>query len=298
MLPALEGNPWEGRDYVYAEQAKDGILTHADFMTMAVFIWRYGQEPSPTQPTFIAPGPVGSFGTDEAGELYLLTYAEQGGSVYRFVADEESTPPADFPQTLSETGCFASVPDLIPGGDLVPYELNVSFWSDTAQKRRYLVLPEGTEMVASGDGQWDYPAGTLAIKHFELPPLSSAAEDGAQRLETRFLVYEGDGQIRGYTYRWNDAGDEAFLLTGAETQIVTVEPSPAEFVDDHHWQYPSRTQCGGCHTAAAGGLLGLESGQLNRMVSVDGQMRHQFDVLGELYRRARLRAAPALAEAH
>ncbi len=34
MLPALEGNPWNGRDYVYAEQAKDGILTHADFMTM------------------------------------------------------------------------------------------------------------------------------------------------------------------------------------------------------------------------------------------------------------------------
>ena len=34
MLPALEGNDWSGRDYVYAEQAKDGILTHADFMTM------------------------------------------------------------------------------------------------------------------------------------------------------------------------------------------------------------------------------------------------------------------------
>ena len=30
----MEGKPWEGRDYVYAEQAKDGILTHADFMTM------------------------------------------------------------------------------------------------------------------------------------------------------------------------------------------------------------------------------------------------------------------------
>ena len=34
MLPALEGKQWTGRDYVYAEQAKDGILTHADFMTM------------------------------------------------------------------------------------------------------------------------------------------------------------------------------------------------------------------------------------------------------------------------
>ncbi len=34
MLPALQGNQWSGRDFVYAEQAKDGILTHADFMTM------------------------------------------------------------------------------------------------------------------------------------------------------------------------------------------------------------------------------------------------------------------------
>ena len=34
MRAALEGMPWEGRDYVFAEQAKDGILTHAEFMTM------------------------------------------------------------------------------------------------------------------------------------------------------------------------------------------------------------------------------------------------------------------------
>ena len=34
MLPALHGEEWEGRDYVYAEQARDGILTDAEFMTM------------------------------------------------------------------------------------------------------------------------------------------------------------------------------------------------------------------------------------------------------------------------
>ena len=34
MLPAMKGEVWDGRPYVYAEQAKDGILTHADFMTM------------------------------------------------------------------------------------------------------------------------------------------------------------------------------------------------------------------------------------------------------------------------
>jgi arylsulfatase A-like enzyme len=34
MLPALYGADWNGRTTVFAEQAKDGILQHAEFMTM------------------------------------------------------------------------------------------------------------------------------------------------------------------------------------------------------------------------------------------------------------------------
>ena len=34
MLPALNGETFKGRDFVYAEQAKDGILTGCEFMTM------------------------------------------------------------------------------------------------------------------------------------------------------------------------------------------------------------------------------------------------------------------------
>ncbi len=35
LQPALEGDPaWQGRDFVYCEQAKDGILTGCEFMTM------------------------------------------------------------------------------------------------------------------------------------------------------------------------------------------------------------------------------------------------------------------------
>lgn len=34
MLPALEGEDWAGRNFVYAEQARDGILTDTKFMTM------------------------------------------------------------------------------------------------------------------------------------------------------------------------------------------------------------------------------------------------------------------------
>ena len=34
MLPALEGKEFPGRDFVFAEQVRDGILTDARFMTM------------------------------------------------------------------------------------------------------------------------------------------------------------------------------------------------------------------------------------------------------------------------
>jgi arylsulfatase A-like enzyme len=34
MNEALQGDDWDGRDYVFAEQIKDGILTGCEFMTM------------------------------------------------------------------------------------------------------------------------------------------------------------------------------------------------------------------------------------------------------------------------
>ena len=34
LLPALQGEPWKSREFVFAEQAKDGILQTTEFMTM------------------------------------------------------------------------------------------------------------------------------------------------------------------------------------------------------------------------------------------------------------------------
>ena len=34
LLPVLNGEPWEERQYVFAEQAKDLVFTGNDFMTM------------------------------------------------------------------------------------------------------------------------------------------------------------------------------------------------------------------------------------------------------------------------
>jgi arylsulfatase A-like enzyme len=34
LLPALRGEAWAGREYVFAEHARDGILRETEFMTM------------------------------------------------------------------------------------------------------------------------------------------------------------------------------------------------------------------------------------------------------------------------
>jgi arylsulfatase A-like enzyme len=34
LLPALRGEPWEGREYVFAEHSRDGILQETEYMTM------------------------------------------------------------------------------------------------------------------------------------------------------------------------------------------------------------------------------------------------------------------------
>ncbi len=34
LLPALEGQAWAGRSHVFAEQARDDILTETEYMTM------------------------------------------------------------------------------------------------------------------------------------------------------------------------------------------------------------------------------------------------------------------------
>src|ERR1041385_4802787 len=39
------------------------------------------------------------------------------------------------PSLLSQTGAFRDLASLSPAGALIPYDINVSFWSDGAQKR-------------------------------------------------------------------------------------------------------------------------------------------------------------------
>jgi uncharacterized repeat protein (TIGR03806 family) len=184
---------------------------------------------------------ISSFAEDNAGELYVLSY--DNGRIYRFdPAAGGST--NTFPQLLSETGCMDNADPRLPGPALIPYDVNAPLFSDDADKERFMALPDGEVINIEADGDMDLPVGTVLIKHFKR---------GGVYLETRFLIRHDDGEWGGYTYEWNDAQNDATLLSGGKIKDVA----------DGQWAFPSTGQCMACHTAISKRAIGLEVGQLN-----------------------------------
>jgi uncharacterized repeat protein (TIGR03806 family) len=209
-----------------------------------------------------------SFGEDRDAELYVLS---QGGTVFRF---EEKGGSGSGPTLLSQTGLFTDLATLTPASGLVEYDLPMPLWSDTTHKRRWIGIPDGTAVTFTPTGSWSFPAGTVIVKHFEIDlveddPLSR------RRLETRALV-KSDEDWFGLTFRWNSAGTDATLLTGRESEVLSISEADGG-QREQRYDYPSRTDCLVCHNRAAGFALGPRTRQLNTTfdypATADNQLR-------------------------
>jgi hypothetical protein len=176
-----------------------------------------------------------------------------------------------YPEMLSNTGIFTNVPELLPAPGVLPYEPNLSFWSDHASKSRWFTIPDPTNtMTWSRDGLWSFPSGMVWVKHFELE-LTRGNPATKRRLETRILVKNSDGAY-GVSYRWNDTQTDAMLVPdeGVEfTLNVTNNGVPTL----QTWHIPSRAECLACHTPAAGYALSFNTRQLNRTNTINGTYR-------------------------
>ncbi len=188
---------------------------------------------------------IASFGLADDGELYLLD-RRSDGAIHRIVGGGgmATNPP---PALLSATGCVEPGVPAQPAAGLIPYDLNVAFWSDNALKQRWMALPDGQTIVRQADGDWSFPPGSVLIKHFRV---------GGELVETRLLKHHDGGEWAGYTYEWNDAGTDATLVTGGKTRALAAQ----------QWYYPSSSDCLRCHTEAAGRSLGPETAQMNRAI--------------------------------
>jgi uncharacterized repeat protein (TIGR03806 family) len=182
-----------------------------------------------------------SFGVDQDGEIYFTDYG--GGRILRLVQTGGGVDLV--PEQLSASGCVDPGNITQPYSGLVPYAINAPFWSDGAQKDRYIGLPNGTTISIDAVDDWVFPPGTVIVKNFRL---------NGRLIETRHLMRHPDGVWAGYTYEWN----------AAETEAIRVRNGKVVNIDGQDWIYPDEAECLRCHTAVAGVALGPETAQMNR----------------------------------
>jgi uncharacterized repeat protein (TIGR03806 family) len=170
------------------------------------------------------------------------------------------------PPRLSQTRAFKDTRKLMPSEALLPYDLNVPFWSDGAAKSRWLSIPNDPstprqKIHFSPTGAWTFPIGTVFVKHFDLAT-NEAQPSQTRRLETRLLICDSTGGVFGLTYKWRPDNSDADLLATNLTEEIPIET--ASGARTQTWYYPSREDCRLCHTALSGGVLGVNTRQLNR----------------------------------
>ncbi|HWW02560.1 MAG TPA: chitobiase/beta-hexosaminidase C-terminal domain-containing protein [Candidatus Acidoferrum sp.] len=183
------------------------------------------------------------------------------------------------PRLLSQTGAFESTGDLAPCEGLVPYDINVPFWSDGAAKTRWMCLPNNVsshnrKIGFHPEGEWTFPNGTVFVKHFELP-IDETRPEAKRRLETRLLVCNATGSVYGVTYKWRPDNSDAELLSSNLAETILIKTATGTRTQT--WYYPSRQDCRICHTDKAGGVLGVKTRQINRPVALaNGTVENQL----------------------
>ena len=215
--------------------------------------------------TIFPSGSLGTFGQDNNGEIFM---GDVAANIPLQRLERIGNPVPDPPALLSQTGALTDTENFVVNPAGVPYDL-VPFWSDGAHKQRWLFLPnDGThdtaaeQIIFSEQGNWGFPTGTVAMKHFELP-VDETNPDVRVRLETRLQVLGDDGKVYGVTYRWQPDQRDAYLLTTAETGVYTIQQAGGG-TRDQTWLFPSRNDCLQCHTDGAGEFLGLRTHHQNR----------------------------------
>lgn len=203
------------------------------------------------------------------------------------------------PPLLSQTGVFADLATLTPAKGLMPYELILAFWSDGAQKARYVAIPAGKVRI-SAEGEWTFPPGTVFTKTFELP-VDATHPAHMRRLETRLLVIGKDGAPYGVDYKWRADLSDADLLPDSASEDIAIRDADGK-AHRQTWYYPSRKDCLTCHNSHTPGELGLKTRQMNRALHYpDGTTENQLARWNRLglfepaLDAAAIAAAPALA---
>ena len=223
-----------------------------------------------------------SFALDPKGELLIL---DHNSGIYILQPNSAKDTQSGFPTRLSETGLFASTPDLTPAKGTIPYQPVAPMWNDHAKAQWLLGLP-GTEAMAQRGGvqdiagaNWYFPTNTVIARTLTLK-MDFSDPSTERPIETQLLHWNGQAW-NPYTYQWNEEQTDAELVPktgGSETITVTDKDVPGG-VRKINWRFHSRSECQRCHNVWSGEPLTLNSLQLG---SGDQSSMEQFVQLGAI----------------
>ncbi|WP_416306149.1 PQQ-dependent sugar dehydrogenase [Neptunicella sp. SCSIO 80796] len=241
-----EGNSITG-GYVYRGNALPALVGQyifADYGSGRIWALQHNGEDAVVNKLLVDTSfGISSFALDDSGELYFTDL--NGGRIYRLDADSgNSNPVSPIPEQLSDTGCVNMANPAQAANGTIPYQVNMPFWSDGADKSRFVALPNQSRIDFSEQGRWQFPVGSVLVKHFQF---------NQRWIETRLLMHHTNGQWAGYLYEWNTSQTEAYRVRGGKTLVI----------DDQPYRLPAEVECLTCHTSAAEFTLGLETAQLN-----------------------------------
>jgi len=236
-----------------------GFYIFADYVSGNIWATKY-EDGTNSRPIRLTHNPgIAGFGIDPRnGDVLMVDHEE--GAIYRLEGTMQNGL-SNLPQMLDETGIFADLTTLQPQPGIVPYSLNVPFWSDHAIKTRWFSIPRLEDKIGNTNQEkWEIPEGTVWVKHFELE-LRRGDPRSKRRLETRVLVKNSEGGY-GVTYRWKNATEAELVRSGGMDEEIEVLEHGQTL--KQVWRYPSRAECMACHTSVGGFALGFNTAQLNK----------------------------------
>ena len=152
------------------------------------------------------------------------------------------------PPLLSQTGLYEGEGTQRIDARNRPFAPQYPLWTDGAEKRRWIRLPEGTTIDAADLARWEFPVGTRFWKQFSF---------NGRKVETRMLWRASEDRWVFAAYAWNEAQTDAVLAP--ETGI----PGAAEIVPGKRHSIPSIADCRACHDSARTEILGFDALQLS-----------------------------------
>lgn len=195
---------------------------------------------------------INAFARSQRGEVFVLDPTPGangiGNNIWKIVPDLNGTQAGEVAANLSQTGCVDPAVPTQASPAMISYDVINPLWTDSADKQRFFAIPDGTTINVSATGNFEFPVGSVMMKHFIL---------NGQYIETRLLMYHPEGWL-GYSYEWQ------YDSNGNPVDAILLDTGKTKTVGNQTWHYPSRQDCLECHTADTGRSIGLEVLQLNR----------------------------------